>query len=57
MNLSPPKSNVLKDQNFKQESPSSKQNFGKLDKMKQEENAKKNNFDLRNYSVIDTKDM
>ena len=47
----------MKDQNFKQESPSSKQNFGKLDKMKQENNAKANNFDLRNYSVIDTKDM
>lgn len=25
--------------------------------MKQEENAKKSNFDLRNHSVIDTKDM
>ena len=57
MNLSPPKSNIMRDENFKQESPSSKRNFSNLDKCDQGENAKKNNFDLRNYSVIDNNDM
>jgi hypothetical protein len=47
----------MRDADFKQESPSSKRNFKELDAMETAKNAKQNNFDLRNYSVIDTNDM
>jgi hypothetical protein len=57
MNLSPVRSNIMRDADFKQESPSSKRNFKELDAMETAKNAKQNNFDLRNYSVIDTNDM